>query len=141
MTNRDSTATQDPELPSGLDRFILTVIMALGRFALVVPWPVWKVVTGIGGWATMLSGRRHVVLANVRHARYGSPPPGVIAWRLGAAQIANHLRTVVGTLRASIELPDASAFETRGLSNLAPLLNTRGIILVAPHAGPYTTLG
>jgi lauroyl/myristoyl acyltransferase/predicted metal-dependent phosphoesterase TrpH len=127
--------------PSRVDRFILGLIVALGRFALAVPWPVWMVVTGIAGWATMLTSRRHVVLDNVRHGRYGSPPPGPLAWRMGAAQIANHLRTVVGTLRASIQLPDPADFETRDFEHLTPLLDQRGIILVAPHAGPYTTLG
>ncbi len=138
----ETTETTEPDAPSKrVDALVLGVIVALGRFTLAVPWPVWKVVTGIAGWATMLTPRRHVVLANVRHARYGAPPPGPLAWRIGAGQIANHLRTVVGTLRASIELPDPAHFETRGFENLTPFLDKRGVILVAPHAGPYTTLG
>ncbi len=140
---QDGPAGQDGAASpsSRVDALVLGVIVALGRFALAVPWPVWKTVTGIAGWATMLTSRRHVVLANVRHARYGAPPPGPLAWRIGAAQIANHLRTVVGTLRASVELPDPDRFETRNFGHLTPFLDKRGVILVAPHAGPYTTLG
>ncbi|MFM9108259.1 MAG: PHP-associated domain-containing protein [Chloroflexota bacterium] len=141
MTDPAHETSRDQPPPPRVDSVVLGVIVALGRVALAVPWPVWTAITAAAGWATMLTGRRHVVLANVRHARYGAPPPGPLAWRIGAAQIANHLRTVAGTLRASIRLPDPADFEARGMSNLTPFLDQRGVILVAPHAGPYTTLG
>ncbi|MCC6314892.1 MAG: hypothetical protein IT337_12860, partial [Thermomicrobiales bacterium] len=63
------------------------------------------------------------------------------AWWIATQQIACHLRTVIATLRASVRLPDTSTFAVRGFEHIHPLLNHRGIVLVAPHAGPYTILG
>jgi hypothetical protein len=116
-------------------------IKALAWLTVVVPWPVWRAVALVAGVATMFTGRRHVVEANVRHGSYGSPPPAPLAWWIAARQIANHVLTVIGTLRASVRLPDPGKFGVVGLDNLVPLLGERGVILVAPHAGPYTTLG
>lgn len=126
---------------SRTDRLVLAAIVVGGRLARLVPWPVWRLVTLVIALANMATPRRHVVLANVRHVRFGAPPPGPVAVWLGAQQIANHLRTVVGTLAASVKLPDGSRFEAVGFERLVPLLDKRGVVLVAPHGGPYTTLG
>ena len=83
-----------------LDRTILAVVKTLTRIAWVIPWPIWSALAAVGGFASMLSQRRHVVLANVRHARANTPPRRVVAWYIGAQQIATHLRAVIGTLRA-----------------------------------------
>ncbi len=126
---------------SWMDRPILAAMKAMAWFAVAVPWPVWRAIALLAGVATMFTARRHVVEANVRHGSYGSPPPAPMAWWIAARQVANHVLTVVGTLRASVRLPDPDRFGVVGLQNLKPLLNERGIVLVAPHAGPYTTLG
>jgi len=126
---------------SRADRLVLAAIVVGGRLARLVPWPVWRLITLLIALAAMATPRRHVVLANVRHVRFGAPPPAPVAVWLGAQQIANHLRTVVGTLAASVALPDGSLFEAVGFERLVPLLDKRGVVLVAPHGGPYTTLG
>ena len=125
-----------------LDRAVLVVVKTLTRVAWMIPWPVWNAVSFVGGIVSMLSKRRHVVLANVRHARADEPPALIIAWYIGAQQIATHLRAVVGTLRAGFRLPDTTDhLILDGIEDLRPHLGQRGVIIVAPHAGPYTMLG
>jgi len=121
------------------DRLVVSVIIGLAWITRLVPMPIWVALSMVVGLASMLTGKRHVVLANVRHTHYGSPP-GFRGWWLGASMIGSHVRTVIHTLRASIDPPDASRFSARGLEHILPHLGQRGIILVAPHAGPYTTL-
>lgn len=127
------------EQRSWQDRLVVSVIISLAWITRLVPMPIWVAVSMLVGAVSMLTGKRHVVLANVRHTHYGSPP-GIRGWWLGASMIGSHIRTVIHTLRASINPPDASRFSAIGLDNIAPHLGERGIILVAPHAGPYTTL-
>ena len=125
-----------------LDRTVLAVVKTLTRIAWMIPWPVWSAVAIAGGFVSMLSQRRHVVLANVRHARADAPPPRLIAWYIGAQQIATHLRAVIGTLRAGFRLPDTTdRLILEGIEGVRPHLGQRGVIIVAPHAGPYTMLG
>jgi lauroyl/myristoyl acyltransferase/predicted metal-dependent phosphoesterase TrpH len=125
-----------------LDRTVLAALKALTRIAWVIPWPIWSALAGIGGFASMLSQRRHVVLANVRHARSETPPRRVVAWYIGAQQIATHLRAVFATLRAGFRLPDTTNnLILEGIEGVRPYLGQRGVIIVAPHAGPYTMLG
>jgi KDO2-lipid IV(A) lauroyltransferase len=134
----------EPASPSNhrLDRTILAVVAALTRLAWMIPWRFWSTLAIAGGMATMLSKRRHVVLANVRHARADAPPRAIVAWYIGAQQIATHLRAVIGTLRGAFRLPDTrSHLVLEGLEAVRPHLGERGIIIVAPHAGPYTMLG
>ena len=125
-----------------LDRTVLAALNALTRIAWMIPWPVWSALAGAGGFASMLSQRRHVVLANVRHARADTPPRRVVAWYIGAQQIATHLRAVIATLRAGFRLPDTTNhLILEGIEGVRPHLGQRGVIIVAPHAGPYTMLG
>jgi KDO2-lipid IV(A) lauroyltransferase len=125
-----------------LDRTILAVLTGLTRIAWLVPWRVWSALATVGGFVSMLSRRRHVVLANVRHARADAPPHRAVAWYIGAQQIATHLRAVIGTVRAGFRLPDAgSLLMLEGIEAVRPHLGQRGVIIVAPHAGPYTLLG
>jgi lauroyl/myristoyl acyltransferase/predicted metal-dependent phosphoesterase TrpH len=125
-----------------LDRTILTVVSALTRLAWMIPWPVWSALAIVGGMVTMFSKRRHVVLDNVRHARADSPPARIVAWYIGAQQIATHLRAVIGTLRGAFRLPDTTRhLILEGIEEVRPQLGQRGMIIVAPHAGPYTMLG
>lgn len=125
-----------------LDKTILSVVSALTRLAWMIPWPIWSALAMIGGMATMLSKRRHVVLENVRHARAERPPRRIVAWYIGAQQIATHLRAVIGTLRGAFRLPDTTRnLLLEGIKEVRPHLGKRGIIIVAPHAGPYTMLG
>lgn len=125
-----------------LDRTILAVVAALTRLAWMIPWPIWSAIAILGGMATMLSKRRHVVLDNVRHARAEAPPMRIVAWYIGAQQIATHLRAVIGTLRGAFRLPDTTRhLVLEGIEGVRPHLGQRGLIIVAPHAGPYTMLG
>ena len=84
-----------------LDRALVAAVNTLTRIAWMVPWPVWSALAFLGGIAAMLSERRHVVLANVRHARAAAPPRPVVAWYIGAQQIATHLQAIIGTLRGA----------------------------------------
>ncbi len=125
-----------------VDRAVLAALNTLTRIAWVIPWPVWSALAGAGGFVSMLSQRRHVVLANVRHARADTPPRRVVAWYIGAQQIATHLRAVIATLRAGFRLPDTTNhLILEGIEGVRPHLGQRGVIIVAPHAGPYTMLG
>ncbi len=125
-----------------LDRTVLIVVKTLTRLAWTIPWPIWNVIAFAGGFVSMLTKRRHVVLANVRHARADAPLRPVVAWYIGAQQIATHLRAVIGTLRAGFRLPETTNhLILEGIEGLRPHLGQRGVIIVGPHAGPYTMLG
>jgi lauroyl/myristoyl acyltransferase len=144
-SQHDSTLEQDDGLlhaPRLVDRVILAVLNALTRLAWLIPWPVWSALAAIGGYVSMFSKRRHVVLANVRHARADSPPHRLVAWNIGAGQIATHLRAVISTLRAGFRLPNTTNhLILEGIEEVRPHLGQRGVIIVAVHAGPYTMLG
>ncbi len=125
-----------------VDTFIIWMLAAGARIATWIPWPIWHVFASLVGFGAMLFGWRRVVLANVRHARHSAPPNRLVAWYIGMQQIASHVKTVIGILQASIS--DASAADALlvdGVENLDEHLGERGIIIVAPHAGPYPTIG
>ena len=125
-----------------VDALIIQTLIVFCWVAWLVPWPVWHLATGAAGALGMAFGWRRVVLANVRHARAAAPPPALVAWYLGAQQIATHCKTVIGMLRAGVRPPDpADRLVFEGLEHLEGQLGRRGIVLVAPHAGPYPTLG
>jgi KDO2-lipid IV(A) lauroyltransferase len=124
-----------------LDRVILVIVSALTGIVWAVPWPIWSSLAGIGGALAMLTRRRHVVLGNVRHARAAAPPHPLIAWSIGARQIATHLRAVIGTLRAAYRLPTTDNLILEGIEAVRPHLGQCGVIIVSAHAGPYTMLG
>ncbi len=141
MATTDPDAISAPDRPL-LDKSVLAVVSGLTRFAWMVPWPIWSTLAIIGGMAAMLSKRRHVVLANVRHARADAQPHRLVAWYIGSQQIATHLRAIIGTLRGAFRLPDTTDhLVIDGIERVRPHLGQRGIIIVAPHAGPYTMLG
>ena len=107
-----------------------------------IPWQVWHLLAFLAGAGGMLLGFRRVVLDNVRHVRHADQPSGLVAWYLGVQAIASHCKTVVSLLRAGRDdsvSPDR--LEIKGLENLEAYLGKRGTIVVAPHAGPYPTLG
>jgi lauroyl/myristoyl acyltransferase/predicted metal-dependent phosphoesterase TrpH len=124
-----------------LDRTIIAVVSTLTRLTWLIPWRFWSAAATAGGFLTMLSKRRHVVLSNVRHALADAPPHRLQAWHIGAQQIATHLRAVIGTLRAGFRLPETDHLLLEGIEAVRPHLGQRGVIIVAPHAGPYTMLG
>ncbi len=128
---------------SRTDRIVLKGIVVASWVSWAIPWPVWHVLASATGFAFMFrKGPRTVALTNIQHVRYLNPPPGPVAWYLGAQQIATHAKTIIGTLQAGVRLPDASKrLELRGAEHIVPYLGQRGIIIVAPHAGPYPTLG
>jgi lauroyl/myristoyl acyltransferase len=125
-----------------IDRFITVTLAVASRLALWVPWPLWHLFASIVGFAAMFFGWRRIVLANVRHARANNPPNWLIARYIGMQQIASHVKTVIGILQASVSNAAVDdALDVNGLRHLEPHLGKRGIIIVAPHAGPYPTLG
>jgi len=144
----DGRAAVDPAPPGRrfrsriVDTLVLQTVLVLGWVAWVVPWPVWHATAfGVGSLAMGFRWRR-IVMTNVRHARAGLPTPFLLAWYLGTQQIATHYRTVIGTLRGGARRPNPSdRLTVEGLEQLRPLLGERGVIIVAPHAGPYASLG
>lgn len=143
----DSSETPNAEIEqvhqSALVDSIVTWALAVAsRLATWIPWPIWHVFASSVGFIAMFLGWRRIVLANVRHARSSNPPNWFVAWFIGMQQIASHIKTVVGILQASVtDASQANVLEVEGLENLEPHLGQRGIIIVAPHAGPYPTLG
>jgi lauroyl/myristoyl acyltransferase/predicted metal-dependent phosphoesterase TrpH len=125
------------------DRIVLRGIHVASWVTWAVPWPIWHVVGSVTGMAVMFRKRtRAIAFANIQHVRHKNPPPGPVAWYLGAQQNATHAKTIIGTLQAGVRLPDpTNRLEMLGTENLIPFLGQRGIIIVAPHAGPYPTLG
>ncbi|MFN8590000.1 MAG: PHP-associated domain-containing protein [Thermomicrobiales bacterium] len=133
-----------PEQWRPIDRLILVVVATLSRITYLIPWPILSALATAGGWLTMAtnSGRRQVVLTNIRHARAARPPRTLLAWWLGSQQIATHLRAVMSTLRAGYRLPSSTdRLVIDGLDAVRPHLGNRGILIVSVHAGPYTMLG
>lgn len=128
---------------SRTDRIVLKGIVACSWVAWAVPWPVWHVLSSATGLAFMFRRKpRAIAFANIQHVRYLNPPPGPVAWYLGAQQIATHAKTIIGTLQSGVRLPDpARRLQMNGAEQIVPYLGQRGIIIVAPHAGPYPTLG
>ena len=125
-----------------VDAFVTKVLVGSSHIATWIPWPIWHVFASCVGLVAMFAGWRRVVLANVRHVRHDRRPNFLAAWFIGMQQIASHVKTVIGILQMSISTEDlADALQVEGLENLEPHLGQRGIIIVAPHAGPYPTLG
>ena len=138
-----NAARTSPVKYSRTDRIVLKGIVAASWVTYAVPWPVWHITSSLTGFAFMLRARqRRVALTNIRHVRHDDPPAGPVAWYLGAQQIATHMKTIIGTLQSGVRLPDpATRLAMHGTEHILPFLNQRGIIIVAPHAGPYPTLG
>jgi len=124
-----------------VDALVLQTVLVLSWLVWLVPWQVWHAGAFAVGTCGMGFRWRRIVLANVRHARSGIPTPAIIAWYLGAQQIATHLRTVIGTLRGGARRPTHDdGLKVVGFEHLLPFLGQRGVIVVAPHAGPYPSL-
>lgn len=125
-----------------VDAFITWMVTIAAHVATWVPWPIWHVFASAVGFVAMLLGWRRVALSNVRHARADNPPNRVVAWYIGMQQIASHVKTVICILQTSVSKTDfADVLRVEGLEHLETHLGERGIIIVAPHAGPYPTLG
>jgi len=107
-----------------------------------IPWPIWHLLAFLAGVGGMALGLRRVVVDNVRHVRHDDQPSTLVTWYLGVQAIASHCKTIVSLLRAGRDAsmsPDM--LEIKGLDNLQAHLGKRGTVVVAPHAGPYPTLG
>ncbi|HEU5432256.1 MAG TPA: PHP domain-containing protein, partial [Thermomicrobiales bacterium] len=139
MDERYGEASRSPRF----DAILFRVVLAFGRIAAAVPWPIWRALTLLAAFGAMAASahRRRVAWDNIRHVR-GKLPPAPLAWLLGAQQVAAHFRTVLATLRiGAMEPEQAGEFRIEGLERATPALGNRGIIVVAPHAGPYPVLG
>lgn len=125
-----------------LDALIIRGLGAASWVARLLPWRFWHVAATCIGAVGMALPLRRTVLANVRHVRAGNPPPAVVAWYLGMQQIATHWKNVVSFLRTTVG-SGASPDTLRGVAfdEMAPYLNERGIVIVAPHAGPFSATG
>ncbi|HEX5500247.1 MAG TPA: PHP domain-containing protein, partial [Thermomicrobiales bacterium] len=125
------------------DAILFRVVLGFGSLAAAVPWPIWRVLTLLAAFVAMATSahRRRVAWDNIRHVR-GALPPAPLAWLLGAQQIAAHFRTVLATLRiGAMEPEQAGDFRIEGMERATPAFGQRGIVVVAPHAGPYPVLG
>ena len=109
--------------------------------AWAVPWPVWRL-TAVGFGTIGMGLRGRTTLANVHHVRWDDPPRTLDAWWIATQQIANHLKTVISVLRLGQRASSTiDNLEVEGFAHLEPYLGRRGVIIVAPHAGPYTAVG
>ncbi len=144
LNSTQSSPDTIADLPNStfVDTLVTRIVIVASHVATWVPWPIWHVFASCVGMVAMFAGWRRVVLANVRHVRHDKRPNFLAAWFIGMQQIASHVKTVVGILQTSISKDDlADTLKVEGLENLEPHLGQRGIIIVAPHAGPYPTLG
>lgn len=141
--HRPATGNKQPgRYAAAMDTLVLNVLVLLSWTAWIIPWPVWQVTSFSAGLVGMCFHPRRAVLANIRHARSSAPPSAVVAWYLATQQIATHYKTIIGTLRVGARQPKSSKrLIISGLEHLGPYLGQRGVIVVAPHAGPYPTLG
>lgn len=125
-----------------VDAIVRQAISACAWLAWFIPWPVWAVLTLVGGMIGMLTPTRHIVFANIAHAFPENTPSGWRAWWIGCRQISTHLDTVVlllrsGTTRSQLR----GGLAVRNPEHMLPHLGKRGIVIVSPHAGPYPSLG
>ncbi len=107
----------------------------------LLPWPVLHVLATVGGAIGMCLRWRKIVLANVRHACYESQPGAPCHWYIGMQQITSHCKTVISLLRAGGPLEAGDGLHVENWEVLEPYLGRRGVVIVAPHAGPYPVLG
>ncbi|HEX7101829.1 MAG TPA: PHP-associated domain-containing protein [Nitrolancea sp.] len=116
-------------------------MISLSRLVRMVPWPILHLFASTVGLLAMPFRWRRIVLNNVRHVRTGDQPSAIVAFYLGMQQIASHIKTVVGMLRAGSGHFDGDELIIEGDAYLEPHIGRRGIVIVAPHAGPYPLLG
>jgi lauroyl/myristoyl acyltransferase len=125
-----------------MDALVPPGMTLLGWAAWLVPWQVWHLVATAVGALGMCFRWRRIVLANVRHVRSANPPSRPVAWYIGMQQIANHFKAVIALLRSTAGSgARADPFDTERFEEMEPHLGRRGIVTVAPHAGPYVAFG
>jgi len=124
-----------------IDGLVHGVVISLSRMTRMIPWPILHLVASIVGLLGMLFRWRQTVLINIRHVRAGDEPSAFVAFYLGMQQIGSHIKTVIGMLRAGAGGFDDEDLIIEGGAYLEPHIGRRGIVIVAPHAGPYPLLG
>jgi lauroyl/myristoyl acyltransferase len=121
-------------------KLLYAALVSICWIVWLIPAPFWHVLVIFAGYVGMALPTRRIVLENVRQVRGPSSP--MTAFNLGRRQIATHIRNVIGMFRAGARLPDkTNKLDVEHMENLAPYLGKRGIVLVAPHAGPYPVMG
>lgn len=116
------------------------VLISVCWIVWLIPAPFWHVLFTFAGYVGMALPTRRVVLENVRQVR--GPSSRLKAFYLGSHQIATHIRNVIGMFRVGARLPDKThKLDVDHLEYLTLHLGKRGIVLVAPHAGPYPVMG
>jgi lauroyl/myristoyl acyltransferase len=122
------------------DAGLRTGLLGLAWLAWLTPWLVccW-IASGAGVIGLGLRGR--VVRANVIHVRAAEPVSWPRGWLIAFRQIATHWKMMIELLRANVRPLDPARLRVFGFEHLAPQLGRRGIVVVAPHAGPYPILG
>ncbi len=122
------------------DAGLRTGILVLVWLAWLTPWFVCCVIaSGAGLLGLGLRGR--VVRANVAHVRADEPVSRQRAWFIALQEIATHWKMILELLRANARPLQPTRLHVAGFAHLAPHLGRRGIVVVAPHAGPYPILG
>ena len=124
-----------------IDGLVHGVVISLSRLTRMIPWPILHLFASIIGLVGMLFRWRRIVMSNIRHVRAGDQPGRLVAFYLGMQQIASHVKTVIGMLRAGAGGLNDEDLIVEGGAYLEPHLGRRGIVIVAPHAGPYPLLG
>lgn len=114
-------------------------VAAVSWLTWLVPDWMWSGVAMLFATAGFAGPWRRTVLSNVRHVRHIDPPSVPVAWYLGLRQIATLFRTVVSVLRFSVRAE--GWLDVHGGEHLTRELGKRGVVVVAPHAGPYASLG
>jgi lauroyl/myristoyl acyltransferase/predicted metal-dependent phosphoesterase TrpH len=124
-----------------IDGLVHAVVISLSRLVRTIPWPILHLFASTVGLLAMPFRWRRIVLDNVRHVRAGDQPAAIVAFYLGMQQIAGHIKTVFGMLRAGSAHVDGDELIIEGAEYLEAHIGRRGIVIVAPHAGPYPLLG
>lgn len=125
--------------PTRVTRAAELLVAMLSWLAWLIPDRVWSWMSMLFATAGFAGPWRGIVLSNVRHVRHIDPPSVPVAWYLGMRQIATLFRTVVSVLRFSVR--SNGWLDVHHGELFTRELGKRGIVVVAPHAGPYASLG
>ena len=141
MAYRGVVIERSVDVVQGSRDLLLRVgLVTAAWLAWLVPWPLRCVLaTSMAVFGLVPRGR--IVRANVGHVRVGNPPGWLETRYLALQQIATHWKMIFDLMATSVRPEGTAPMEIFGVEHLEPHLGQRGIVAVAPHAGPYPLLG